>query len=537
MESKLPEFENLLMELSASFINVDSEKLDACINDALRSIVIFLKVERGTVGQFDLKQGSMKVTHSYAVEGIDPIGPSIGEQHVPYLVQQIRSGKPFVCDRLDDLPGAADTDKAFGEDLGVKSAAAVPLAAGGITLGLVSFATLSTETRWSETVIRRLQMLGEILANALLRRNKETELTIAFAKIKKLKERAELENVVWRDQVTSHHFEDIIGESEKLKRVLQLVLQVAPADTTVLLHGESGTGKELFAKAIHSHSRRSKQPLIRVNCATLTPSLIESELFGHDKGAFTDAVETRPGRFEIADGGTIVLDEIGEFDLALQSKLLRVIQFGEFERVGSSKTRHSDARIIASTNRDLTAMVREGKFRQDLYYRLSVFPIAIPPLRERKHDIPLLVAHFVERMRAKLGKNITYTPQLVIDELVAYNWPGNIRELENIIERSIIISPGTTLILSDPGKGRQRMSSVPEDLSNFISLEGQTLDDVQREHIRLVCESCEWKIDGAGNTAEILGINPNTLRSRMKKLGISRPGKTGSISAAVIEAD
>jgi len=214
-----------------------------------------------------------------------------------------------------------------------------------------------------------------------------------------------------------------------------------------------------------------------------------------------------------------------------------VIQFGEFERVGSSKTRRSDARIIASTNRDLTAMVREGTFRQDLYYRLSVFPIAIPPLRERKHDIPLLVAYFVERMRAKLGKNITYIPQLVIDELVTYNWPGNIRELENIVERSIIISPGTTLILSDPGKGQQSLSAIPGNLSIFVSVEGQTLDDVQREHIRLICESCEWKIDGAGNTAEILGINPNTLRSRMKKLGISRPDKTGSNSCAVIEAD
>jgi len=519
------EFENLLMQLSASFINVDSEELDTCINDALQSIVIFLEVERGTVGQFDLEQGSLKVTHSYAVEGIDPIAPSIGAQHVPYLVQLIRSGKPFVCDRLDDLPGAADTDKAFGKDLGVKSAAAVPLAAGGITLGLVSFAILSAEKKWSRTVIRRLQMLGEIFANALLRRKKETDLETAFTEIKQLKELAELENEVWREQVISRHFGDIIGESKKLKNVMQQVLQVAPADSTVLLHGESGTGKELFAKAIHDHSLRSKQPLIRVNCAALTSSLIESELFGHEKGAFTGALEARPGRFEIADGGTIMLDEIGEFDLAVQSKLLRVIQFGEFERVGSSKSRRSDARIIASTNRDLDAMVREGKFRQDLYYRLSVFPIEIPPLRERKQDIPRLVAYFVESMRARLGKNITRIPQQVIDELVAYNWPGNIRELENIVERSIIISPGSTLILSNPGNGRQSILAIPDNLSNFVSPEGQTLDEVQRDHIRLVCESCGWKIDGAGNAADMLDINPNTLRSRMKKLGISRPGR------------
>jgi transcriptional regulator with GAF, ATPase, and Fis domain len=291
----------------------------------------------------------------------------------------------------------------------------------------------------------------------------------------------------------------------------------------VLLQGESGTGKELFATAIHKYSQRSKQPLVRVNCAALTPSLIESELFGHEKGAFTGALEARPGRFEIADRGTIVLDEIGEFDLAVQSKLLRVIQFGEFERVGSSKSRLSDARIIASTHRDLDAMVREGKFRQDLYYRLSVFPIEIPPLRERKQDIPRLVAYFVERMRARLGKNITSIPQQVIDELVAYSWPGNIRELENIVERSIIISPGSTLILSNPGNRQPGKLAMPVNLFNSTTLPRYTLDELQRKYICAVCETCEWNIDGAGNAADMLDINPNTLRSRMKKLGISRP--------------
>lgn len=514
------------MELSASFINVAPEELDTCINAALQSIVLFLEVERGTVGQFDPQQGNMKVTHSYAVEGINPISPTIGGQHVPFLTQQIRAGKPFVCDRLEDLPAAADTDKAFGQTLGVKSAAAVPLAAGSITLGLVSFATLSFEKKWAKVVIQRLQLLGEIFANALLRRSKEKELGIAFAEIKQLKESVEQENKVWRDQVVSPHFEEIIGESENLKSVLQQVLQVAPTDSTVLLQGESGTGKELFATSIHKHSQRSKHPLIRVNCAALTPSLIESELFGHEKGAFTGAIETRPGRFEIADGGTIVLDEIGEFDLAVQSKLLRVIQFGEFERVGSSKIRRSDARIITSTNRDLKKMVQTGDFRQDLYYRLSVFPIEIPPLRERKQDIPRLTAFFIERLRTRLGKKITRIPRHVIDELLSYDWPGNIRELENIIERSVIISPGTTLLLSNPASKHYNATALMDRLSNPIKLSGQTLDEVQRKQICLVCESCEWKIDGAGNAAEILGINPNTLRSRMKKLGISRPGKT-----------
>jgi transcriptional regulator with GAF, ATPase, and Fis domain len=526
VKSKSQEFEKLLIELSASFINVDSEELDACINDALQRIVVFLEVERGTVGQFDPQQGNMSVTHSYAVEGIDPYSSTIGGQHVPFLIQQIRAGKPFVCDRLEDLPAAADTDKAFARTVGVKSAAAVPLAAGGITLGLVSFSILSTEKKWEKAVVRRLQLLGEIFANALLRRDKEKELKIAFAEIKQLKEHAEHENEVWRDQVISPHFEDIIGESKVLKSALQQVLQVAGTDSTVLLQGESGTGKELFATSIHNYSQRSKQPLVRVNCAALAPSLIESELFGHEKGAFTGALKTRPGRFEIADGGTIVLDEIGEFDLGLQSKLLRVIQFGEFERVGSSEIRRSDARIIASTNRSLEVMVQSGDFRQDLYYRLSVFPINVPPLRDRKQDIPRLVAYFIERMKVRLGKNITRIPQQVFDDLVLYDWPGNIRELENIIERSIIISPGTTLLLSNPVSNQKNTLALSDGSSNSITLSGQTLDEVQREQIRLVCESCQWKIDGAGNTAEILGINPNTLRSRMKKLGIARPGKT-----------
>ena len=511
-------FEALLTDLSASFINVGSEFLDANISAALNRIVNFLGVDRGTVGQFGLDQKSMNVTHSYAVKGIDPITPSISQQHVPYLVQQILEGKPFVVNRVDDLPAVAATDKEFGQTMGVKSAAAVPLAAGGITLGLVSFATLRAEREWSPLAVQRLQLLGEIFANALLRRKKDNELTIACAEVEKLKNRADAENYIWREQAVSQYSNEIIGKSGSLKGVMDQVLQVAQTDSTVLLLGETGTGKELIATAIHQHSQRKDKPLIRINCTSLTQTLIESELFGHEKGAFTGALNTRLGRFEIADSGTIVLDEIGELPLDVQSKLLRVLQFKEFERVGSTKTRRTNVRIIASTNRNLGEMSLKGTFRQDLYYRLSVFPITIPSLRQRKEDIPLLVAYFVEQLRSRLGKKITHIPERVIDELIAYDWPGNIRELENIIERSMIISPNSTLVLSN----NNSLPTQPVGQSKLTRTMVSSLDDVLRKHIIDVCKLCDWKIEGVGNTADLLGINPNTLRSRMKKLGISR---------------
>ena len=511
-------FEALLTDLSASFINVGSEFLDANISDALKRIVNFLGVDRGTVGQFDLDQGSMNVTHSYAVKGIDPLTPSISQQHVPYLVQQILEGKPFVVNRVDDLPAVAAIDKKFGQTMGVKSAAAVPLAAGGVTLGVVSFATLRAEREWSPLAVQRLQLLGEIFANALLRRKKDNELSIACEEVEKLKKRADAENYIWREQAVSQNLNEIIGKSGSLKSVMVQVLQVAPTDSTVLLLGETGTGKELFATAIHQHSQRKDKPLIRVNCTSLTKTLIESELFGYEKGAFTGALNTRLGRFEIADSGTIVLDEIGELPLDVQSKLLRVLQFKEFERVGSTKTRRTNVRIIASTNRNLEEMTLKGTFRQDLYYRLSVFPITIPSLRQRKEDIPLLVAYFVEQLQSRLGKKIRHIPESVIDELIAYDWPGNIRELENIIERSMIISPNSTLVLSN----NNRLPTQPVEQSKLHRTMVSSLDDVLRKHIIDVCKLCDWKIEGVGNAADLLGINANTLRSRMKKLGISR---------------
>jgi transcriptional regulator with GAF, ATPase, and Fis domain len=349
------------------------------------------------------------------------------------------------------------------------------------------------------------------------------------------------EGVVLQEEICrTDEIDEIVGESPELIRVLHQVDQVAPTDSSVLIEGETGTGKELVALAIHQRSRRSKRALIKVNCAALPAQIIESELFGHERGAFTGAIARKIGRFELADGATLFLDEIGELPLELQAKLLRVLQSGEFERVGSSKTLHADVRIIAATNRNLRQAVEEGRFRDDLYYRLGVFPIEVPPLRERKEDIPLLTVFFLDRLRGRLGKRIDRIDAATFDRLSSYSWPGNIRELANVVERAMIGSPGRTLLLEElpPAPAAQAVQAVQERRASHVeppplSPPLRPLADVERDHIRLVCERCGWRIRGDGGAAQILGLNPSTLRSRMKKLGIVRPKTTaGALSIA-----
>lgn len=338
----------------------------------------------------------------------------------------------------------------------------------------------------------------------------------ALADITLLKERLQLENVYLQEEIKrATRFEEIVGECDPLRITLGKVKQVARTDASVLLLGETGTGKELFARAIHNGSRRANRPLVKVSCAALPGSLIESELFGHIRGAFTGAFEDRLGRFHLADNGTIFLDEIGELDLGLQSKLLRVLQEGEFQRIGSAQTTKVDVRIVAATNRDLHRAVDEGSFRADLYYRLAVFPIEVPPLRVRRDDIPLLVWHFVTQKRARLGKVIEKIPRHVMDVLVEYDWPGNVRELENVIERAMILSPTTTLALEDSLDRPLRAASIQRASATF--------DENGRGHIVGVLEDCNWTIKGPGQAAERLGLPPSTLRYRMRKLGIKRP--------------
>lgn len=522
-------FEDLLADLTASFVNVEPEALDELIIDALRRMVLFLGVDRSTLGRYDSKPGTLTTTHSWALPGIDPVPSPVAEARFPYLAPRVRSGSPVVVDRLEDLPSEAAADAAALDALGIRSMAIFPLSATGGMLGWLSFGSIRADRTWIEPEIRRLRLLAGVFANAMLRRRKELELKAALVENQALRERVEAENAVWREEVLHcREFEELVGESPGLKRVLHQVEQVAPTDSTVLVLGETGTGKDLIATAIHNRSRRAERPLIRVNCAALPATLIESELFGHEKGAFTGATARKIGRFEVAEGGTLVLDEIGELPLELQAKLLRVLQSGEFERLGSTVGRRSDARVIASTNRDLEAMAREGTFRADLYYRLGVFPIILPPLRERREDIALLTAYFVEKLRAKLGRQVTRIPDQTVAELLAYDWPGNVRELENIIERSLILSPGSTLIVDALRRADPTRIPKPARPDAATATDSRTLEQVERDHIVAVCTRCGWRINGPGNAAEQLGINPNTLRSRMLKLGIARPAAAHS---------
>ncbi|MCF8363825.1 MAG: sigma 54-interacting transcriptional regulator [Prolixibacteraceae bacterium] len=332
--------------------------------------------------------------------------------------------------------------------------------------------------------------------------------------VRELKDKLQEETVYLQEEIKlTNNFEEIITKSPKFRKVLTNIQQVSSTDSTVLIQGETGTGKELIARAIHNTSNRSDRVLIKVNCAALAPELIESELFGHEKGAFTGAYHKKAGRFELANKGTIFLDEIGELPLNLQVKLLRVLQEGEFDRLGGTKTIKTDVRVIAATNRNLEKAVEKGDFREDLFYRLNVFPVFIPPLRERKEDIPLLVHFFIKKYASKTGRQIKETSEKVLKSLSEYHWPGNVRELENIIERAVVLCTGKRLIYGD---------WIPENKIG-AGLNFQTLEENERAHILKALETTNWRISGEKGAAKLLDMKRTTLESRMKKLGINRP--------------
>ena len=341
------------------------------------------------------------------------------------------------------------------------------------------------------------------------------ELKEALAELKKLKTHLEHENKYLQQEIKLvHNFEEIISQSKKFKKVLSQVELVAKTDATVLILGESGTGKELIARAVHNISKRKARAMVKVNCAALPATLIESELFGHEKGAFTGAIVKKIGRFELADGGSLFLDEVGEIPIELQSKLLRVLQEGEFERLGSTTTIKVDVRLITATNVNLPDAIAKGAFREDLYYRLNVFPISIPALRERKEDIPLLMRHFLLKFNAQFGKNVELITEGVIQAMCNYDWPGNIRELENVMERAVIISSDKRLDIGE---------SIPKARSTAVEREITTLADNEKAHIIKTLELTNWRISGEKGAAIVLDINRTTLEARMKKLGIVRP--------------
>jgi PAS domain S-box-containing protein len=345
------------------------------------------------------------------------------------------------------------------------------------------------------------------------RKRMEEQLQGRLREIEKLKKQLEQENISLREEVKllSPHAE-IVATSPAMQQVMVQVEQVAPTDSTVLITGETGTGKEIIARAVHQLSVRKALTMVTINCASLPPTLIESELFGREKGAFTGAMSRMMGRFEIADGSTLFLDEIGDLPLEIQAKLLRVLEEGRFERLGSTKSLQVNVRIIAATNRNLDHMVQTGKFRKDLYYRLNVFPITIPPLRDRKEDIPLLIWAFIRQFEKSMGRHINSMPKRSLDALLHYSWPGNARELRNVIEHAMIVNRGIVLEVSPPALA---LEDMPEEAEN--------LKDIERRHILRVLEERGWRVSGRGGAAEILGLKPTTLEARIKKLGIRRP--------------
>lgn len=425
----------------------------------------------------------------------------------------VMEGKDFFCE--------SGLETSFPRESGIQSWVAVPIfspSTGKVIGNIAAFDKVPMSKEQNQTAILKIfaaragAEIERIEAQKKLEKANE-ELAQRLREIESLKNQLAAENKYLQEEIKLHNnFDEIVSKSKNFRRVLQQIEQVATTDATVLIVGESGTGKELLARAVHNISNRSKRPLIKVNCATLPANLIESELFGHERGAFTGALEKRIGRFELADGGTIFLDEIGELPVELQAKLLRVLQEGEFERLGAPKTIRVNVRVIAATNRNLEQAIEKKEFREDLFYRLNVFPIVSPPLRERKEDIPLLVKHFCLKYEAKMGKKITHIPTKVMDALMDYNWPGNIRELENVIERAIVLSRGTTL---DHGEW------VPVERKTAATAL-QKLEEVERDHILATLKMTGWKVSGDKGAARILGLNATTLEARMKKLGIVR---------------
>jgi formate hydrogenlyase transcriptional activator len=394
----------------------------------------------------------------------------------------------------------------------LKFGCACPLFGRHRTLGVLSAARIEDKPFGDEDLALLIQVATQV-AIAL-------DNSLAYREINELKEQLAREKFYLEDEIrTEMQFEDIVGKSVALRNVLQQVEIVAPTDSTVLIYGETGTGKELVARAVHDLSSRKARAFVKLNCAAIPTGLLESELFAHEKGAFTGAIAQRIGSFELAHGGTVFLDEVGEIPLELQPKLLRVLQEREFERLGGSRTLRSDARLIAATNRDLAAMAQENKFRPDLYYRLNVFPIRVPSLRERTEDIPLLVRHFVQQFSRRMGRTIESVPADTMTALVEYHWPGNIRELQNVIERAVIVTQGSVLkvALGDLTAAPKVPIHAPVEDGNSMR---KVLEETEREQIVRALEQANWVISGASGAAAKLGMKRSTLQARMQKLGI-----------------
>jgi formate hydrogenlyase transcriptional activator len=511
-------FERLLLDLSSKFVNIPTERVDSEIENGLRQVLEFFQVDRCALLRTLPGKTLWQITHIASSDNVPPVpvGVELPRSLYPWTYEKLADKHEVLfISRLDDLPAEANIDRHTCIEWGIRSYLNIPILMGESVDHIISVNSVKSERVWQEELFLRLRLLGEIFVNGLERKQNRLQLEERFQEIENLKQRLERENIYLKEEVKLlvEHTE-IVGQSVAMKKILTQAEQVAQTDSTVLLLGETGTGKELLARAIHRMSLRKDRPLVTVSCSSLPPTLIESELFGREKGAYTGALSTMIGRFEIADGSTLFLDEIGELPLDLQSKLLRVLEEGSFERLGSTKPLHVNVRIIAATNRDIEQEVKDGKFRIDLFYRLNVFPIVIPPLRERPEDIPLLVRAIVSEFQNRMGKEIESIPKKTMQALQSYSWPGNVRELRNLIEHAMILNRGKTLDVDVP----KRAFSETDATGN--------LQDMERMHMVAVLEKTGWRIAGQGGAAEVLGLKRTTLQAKMKKLGIKRSGKS-----------
>lgn len=503
--------------------------IDEAITASLRDVCRFVDADRATIVWFNAETPAIEVLYYWTDEGTPPT-PRFRQGGFRWMSPMLLNGETVAFSSVSELPEGAESDARSLADMGIRSAIVTPIILENRTLGALSLTNSRRERDWTEHSRRALRIMAASFGSAIHRLQSEMRLDQLMRELAAAKEGLEAENSYLQQQMLSvHGFSDMIGESDALRACLKQIVQVARTPAPVLVYGETGTGKELVAGAIHAQSARANRNLIRVNCAALPASLIESELFGHEKGAFTGAIERRRGRFDLADGGTLFLDEIGELAPDLQAKLLRVLQDGEFQRVGGTETLRADVRIVAATNRDLEHLVDERLFRADLYYRINTFTIESPPLRRRAGDIPLLAQHFVNKHAPQLGKRITSISKQMLDRLDAHDWPGNIRELEGVIQRALISSSGPVLEYSGPirrtgGEVRSRPAAVAEEETDAPAW---NLRAAEITHIRAVLEASDWVIAGADGAAATLGVPPSTLRSRMKKLGIVRPATTG----------
>ncbi|MEW6584278.1 MAG: sigma 54-interacting transcriptional regulator [Nitrospirota bacterium] len=518
VSEKRLKFERFLADLSARFVALPPERVDDEIRSALKEVLEFFRIDRCALLRLLQCKTLWMITHNADAAGVSPypIGTALPVSLFPYAYKKLAEQREsFSFARLEELPEEAAVDKQSFKAWSVRSGLYIPIAALRSSEYSLGISSAENDHTRLEEYIPRLRLLGELFVNALERSMGEIELRQRLKEIERLKLQMEKENLYLREEIKGDlGFKKIIGNSDALNYVLFRVKQVAPTNATVLILGETGTGKGMVAHAIHEMSARRDRPMITVNCAALPANLIESELFGREKGAFTGAHAKQVGRFEVAHCGTIFLDEIGEMPPELQAKLLRVLQEGEFERLGSPRTIKVDVRVIASTSRDLKAEVQNRRFREDLFYRLNVFPVSMPPLRMRRDDIPQLVRHFVDKYARKMGRKYETVPKSTMKILQDYPWPGNVRELEHVIERAVITNPGPVLRLAD------RLETEAVEVREE-SLKG--LKTMEREHILKVLQKTRWKIDGKGGAAALLGLHPSTLRFRLKKLGIARP--------------